>query len=54
MSKLGHSQNRTIRVFVSSTFREMQAERDELVLKIFPMCTTTRFERVLHHATRSR
>ena len=28
--------DRVIRVFVSSTFRDMQAERDELVLKIFP------------------
>ena len=27
---------RTIRVFVSSTFRDMQAERDELVKRIFP------------------
>lgn len=25
-----------VRVFVSSTFRDMQAERDELVLRIFP------------------
>ena len=29
-------QDRVIRVFVSSTFRDMQAERDELVLNIFP------------------
>jgi preprotein translocase subunit SecA/nephrocystin-3 len=28
--------NRQIRVFVSSTCRDMQAERDELVLKVFP------------------
>ena len=28
--------DRSIRVFVSSTFRDMQAERDELVLRIFP------------------
>jgi nephrocystin-3 len=28
--------NRTIRVFVSSTFRDMKAERDELVLRVFP------------------
>ncbi|MCA9124695.1 MAG: DUF4062 domain-containing protein [Planctomycetaceae bacterium] len=27
---------RVIRVFVSSTFRDMQEERDELVLRIFP------------------
>ena len=27
---------REIRVFVSSTFGDMQAERDELVLRIFP------------------
>ncbi len=30
------SKERVIRVFVSSTFRDMQAERDELVLRIFP------------------
>ena len=36
MSKPAHTQDRTIRVFVSSTFRDMQAERDELVLRIFP------------------
>lgn len=28
--------NRTIRVFISSTFRDMQAERDILIKKIFP------------------
>ena len=36
---MNHSQkldDRVIRVFVSSTFRDMQVERDELVLKIFP------------------
>jgi hypothetical protein len=27
---------RVIRVFVSSTFRDMQAEREELVKRIFP------------------
>jgi hypothetical protein len=27
---------RVIRVFVSSTFRDMQAERNELVLRVFP------------------
>ena len=27
---------RVIRVFVSSTFRDMHAERDELVLRVFP------------------
>jgi hypothetical protein len=30
------SSQRVIRVFVSSTFRDMQAERDELVKRIFP------------------
>jgi len=30
------SGNRVIRVFVSSTFRDMQAERDELILRVFP------------------
>ncbi len=29
-------QQRVIRVFVSSTFRDMQAERNELVKRIFP------------------
>lgn len=29
-------QEREIRVFVSSTFRDMQAERDELILRVFP------------------
>jgi preprotein translocase subunit SecA/nephrocystin-3 len=27
---------RSIRVFVSSTFRDMQEDRDELVLRVFP------------------
>ncbi len=36
MSSTRATQDRVIRVFVSSTFRDMQAERDELVLKIFP------------------
>ena len=31
-----HNEQRVIRVFVSSTFRDMQVERDELVLRIFP------------------
>lgn len=29
-------ENRQIRVFISSTFRDMQAERDYLVNKVFP------------------
>ena len=28
--------DRSIRVFVSSTFRDMQEERDELILRVFP------------------
>jgi len=36
MSSTRATPDRVIRVFVSSTFRDMQAERDELVLKIFP------------------
>ena len=36
MSSPPQTDDRVIRVFVSSTFRDMQAERDELVLKIFP------------------
>ena len=31
-----HTQDRQIRVFISSTFRDMQAERDVLVKKVFP------------------
>ncbi len=31
-----HTQGRQIRVFISSTFRDMQAERDVLVKKVFP------------------
>ena len=34
--KTAASSERSIRVFVSSTFRDMQAERDELVKRIFP------------------
>ena len=30
------TRERVIRVFISSTFRDMQAERDELVLRVFP------------------
>ena len=33
---LGYGSERAIRVFVSSTFRDMQAEREELVKRIFP------------------
>ena len=29
-------QPRAVRVFISSTFRDMQAERDELVKRVFP------------------
>ncbi|MEK6261703.1 MAG: tetratricopeptide repeat protein, partial [Planctomycetota bacterium] len=36
MSSISAMHSRVIRVFVSSTFRDMQAERDELILKIFP------------------
>ncbi len=36
MSLAARISDRVIRVFVSSTFRDMQGERDELVLKIFP------------------
>ena len=32
----GLPDDRVIRVFVSSTFRDMQGERDELVLRVFP------------------
>src|SRR5919107_4834633 len=33
---LTQAQNRVVRVFVSSTFRDMQAEREELVKRVFP------------------
>ncbi len=36
MNAPAHTEQRVIRVFVSSTFRDMQAERDELVLRVFP------------------
>jgi tetratricopeptide (TPR) repeat protein len=36
MSAPHKNESRQIRVFVSSTFRDMQEERDELVLQIFP------------------
>lgn len=32
----GHEQARVMRVFVSSTFRDMADERDELVKRVFP------------------
>ena len=28
--------NRQIRIFISSTFQDMQAERDHLITKVFP------------------
>ena len=31
------NQERTIRFFISSTFRDMQQERDELVKRVFPV-----------------
>ena len=36
MSDVNPSQPRVIRVFISSTFRDMNAERDELAKHIFP------------------
>ena len=33
---LGNPDLRTLRVFISSTFRDMQAEREQLVKHIFP------------------
>jgi hypothetical protein len=32
----GPAQERSIRIFISSTFRDMQAERDELIKRTFP------------------
>lgn len=36
ISQPSRIKSRQIRVFISSTFRDMQTERDELVLKVFP------------------
>src|SRR5712664_3823834 len=36
LKRTSENQPRTIRVFVSSTFRDMQMERDLLVKKVFP------------------
>ncbi len=36
MSQLPLAQERQIRVFISSTFRDMHAERDRLVKVVFP------------------
>jgi preprotein translocase subunit SecA/nephrocystin-3 len=36
MSSTVNTRDRVIHVLVSSTFHDMQAERDELVLRIFP------------------
>src|SRR5438128_11816508 len=33
---MSERQHRVVRVFVSSTFRDMQAEREELVKRVFP------------------
>lgn len=40
-----HIENRQIRVFISSTFRDMQDERDELMKKTFPMLRQKAAER---------
>ena len=37
--------NRVIRVFISSTFRDMQDERDELMKKTFPVLRRKAAER---------
>ena len=42
---VGPDRERSIRVFVSSTFRDMQAERDELVKRVFPRLRATCEER---------
>jgi hypothetical protein len=39
---------RVIRVFVSSTFRDMQAERDHLVRFVFPRLREELLERSIH------
>ena len=37
MTKTDATDNRQIRVFISSTFRDMMAERDYLITKVFPV-----------------
>jgi preprotein translocase subunit SecA/nephrocystin-3 len=39
--------NKTVRVFISSTFRDMHAERDILIKKIFPQLRKLREERAV-------
>jgi hypothetical protein len=38
---------KTVRVFISSTFRDMQAERDHLVRFVFPRLRETLLKRIL-------
>jgi hypothetical protein len=50
---MGKPAKRQIRVFVSSTFRDMQAERDYLVKFIFPqlrkLCAQRMWNRIPGH-----
>ena len=39
---------RTVRVFISSTFRDMQAERDHLVRFVFPKLREELLKRQIH------
>jgi len=39
---------KTVRVFISSTFRDMQAERDHLVRFVFPKLRQELLQRRIH------
>ena len=39
---------RTVRVFISSTFRDMQAERDHLIRFVFPRLREELLQRRIH------
>ena len=45
---------RTLRVFISSTFRDMQAERDHLVRFVFPRVREQLLPRRIHLAASMR
>ena len=40
---------KTVRIFVSSIFRDMHAERDYLIKVVFPELRERRAKRKLHH-----
>jgi hypothetical protein len=43
---MSHNAWRTVRVFISSTFRDMQAERDRLLRFVFPRLRHVRQRRI--------